>query len=97
LDSKIVKNGKGIVGLNPPYIPYDPPQTYKNEWTWWADWLGFEDHWNLKKIKDLLQDLIRSRIIYQWDEAVLYSLLLRKGLLNLGLNIHISLCSLMVR
>jgi hypothetical protein len=31
-----------------------------------------------------LRDLIKSRAIYEWSEAVLYSLLLRKGLLNLG-------------
>jgi superfamily II DNA or RNA helicase len=31
-----------------------------------------------------LRDLINSRTIYEWNEAVLYSLLLRKGLLNLG-------------
>jgi hypothetical protein len=30
-----------------------------------------------------LRGLIDSRIIYQWNEAVLYSFLLRKGLLNL--------------
>jgi hypothetical protein len=71
-------------GKKPVDIPYNSPQAYKNEWTWWADWLGYEGHWNLKKIKELLRDLIKSQAIYQWSEAVLYSLLLRKGLLNLG-------------
>jgi superfamily II DNA or RNA helicase len=71
-------------GNKPVDIPYNVPLTYKNEWTWWADWLGYEGKWNLKKIKELLRDLIKSRAIYEWSEAVLYSLLLRKGLLNLG-------------
>ena len=34
-------------------------------------------------MKELLKGLIESKAIYQWDEAVLYSFLLRKGLLNL--------------
>jgi hypothetical protein len=35
-----------------------------------------------------LQALIETRAIYQWDEAVLYSLLLRKGVLDLSSNRH---------
>lgn len=38
------------------------------------------------KVKELLKALIDSGIIYNWDEAVLYSFLLRKGLLNLHNN-----------
>jgi hypothetical protein len=49
-----------------------------------SDWFGYEEkEWSLIKVKDLLRDLIKSKIIYQWNEAVLYSFLLRKGLLNL--------------
>ena len=70
-------------GQKPVDIPYNVPLTYKNEWTWWADWLGYEGKWNIKKIKEILRDLIKSKILYQWDEAVLYSFLLRKGLLSL--------------
>jgi hypothetical protein len=40
--------------------------------------------WSLKKVKELLRDLIKSGVIHQWDEAVLYSFLLRKGLQNLN-------------
>jgi len=40
------------------------------------DWLGTEDpNWSPKKVKELLRSLIESKIIYQWDEAVLYSFL----------------------
>lgn len=39
--------------------------------------------WSVRKVKELLKDLIENGNIYQWDEAVLYSFLLRKGLLNL--------------
>jgi hypothetical protein len=75
-------------GKKPEDIPQKPARTYKNEWKWWADWLGYHGGWNIKKIKELLRDLIASKIIYQWNEAVLYSLLLRKGLLNLKGNRH---------
>jgi hypothetical protein len=58
---------------------------YEENWKDWPDWLGYEDsRWTAGKVKELLHDLIESRIIYQWDEAVLYSFLLRRGLLNLG-------------
>jgi len=66
-------------------IPTNPQKIYKDEWKGIFDWLGIEEKsWSVKKIKNLLKDLIKSGIIYQWNEAVLYSFLLRKGLLNLG-------------
>ena len=66
-------------------IPANPGISYAEEWNGWDDWLGTgrRAKWSLKKIKKLLRDLIESKIIYSWDEAVLYSFLLRKGLLNL--------------
>ena len=71
-------------GKKPSDIPSNPNSVYEKEWTWWADWLGYEEKdWSVRKVKELLKDLIESGIIYQWDEAVLYSFLLRKGLLNL--------------
>jgi hypothetical protein len=74
-------------GFKPPDVPYHPERTYKKEWKDWADWFGYDDPtWSLRRVKELLTDLIRSRFIYEWDEAVLYSLLLRKGLLNLHEN-----------
>jgi len=49
------------------------------------DWLGVEDPtWSPKKVKELLKDLIKSGFIFKVDEAVLYSFLLRKGVLNLA-------------
>jgi len=48
------------------------------------DLLGTEDPtWSTKKIKELLRDLIKDNFIFKIDEAVLYSFLLRKGVLNL--------------
>jgi len=48
------------------------------------DTFGIEDStWSPLKVKELLRDLIKSNFIFQVDEAVLYSFLLRKGLLNL--------------
>ena len=72
-------------GKKPFDIPQKPYRTYKRAWVWWGDWLGYENpEWVVRRVKELLQDLIKSEIIYQWDEAVLYSFLLRKGVLNLG-------------
>ena len=71
-------------GNKPSDIPSDPAKTYLKEWKDWGDWLGHGgEHWSARKLKELLRDLIDSKIIYQWDEAVLYSLLLRRGLLDL--------------
>ena len=72
-------------GKKPLDIPSSPQRAYEKEWIDSFDWLGTEDpKWSSDKVKELLRDLIKSGIIYQWDEAVLYSFLLRKGLLNLG-------------
>ena len=76
-------------GKKPDDIPTAPWKTYRNEWTGIFDWLGYEEKvLSVGKVKELLKDLIQSRIIYSWDEAVLYSFLLRKGLLNLRNNRH---------
>jgi hypothetical protein len=49
------------------------------------DWLGYKiDLWIPRRVKELLQDLIKSGIIYSWSEAVLYSFLNRRGILNLS-------------
>jgi hypothetical protein len=51
--------------------------------------MGYEvSAWSLKRVKELLRELIKSKIIYEWDEAVLYSFLLRKGVLNIIGNRH---------
>jgi superfamily II DNA or RNA helicase len=71
-------------GQKPEDIPSNPPGVYEKEWRGWPDWLGYEARrWTLNEIKDLLRDLIASKIIYQWNEAVLYSFLIRKGVLSL--------------
>ena len=71
-------------GKKPDDIPASPWQLYRNQWISMSDWLGYEEPtWSIRKIKRLLKDLIESGIIYTWSEAVLYSFLLRKGLLNL--------------
>jgi len=76
-------------GKKPDDIPTAPWKTYRNDWRGIFDWLGYEEKvLSVGKVKELLKDLIQSRIIYNWDEAVLYSFLLRKGLLNLRNNRH---------
>jgi superfamily II DNA or RNA helicase len=72
-------------GNLPVNIPAVPTNTYSSQWLGMWNWLGYEESgWTVRKVKTLLRDLIESNIIYGWDEAVLYSLLLRKGLLNLN-------------
>ena len=69
----------------PNNIPAGPWNVYKKEWSGIFDWLGYEEKlWSVGKVKELLRNLIKSGAIYNWDEAVLYSFLLRKGLLNLS-------------
>jgi superfamily II DNA or RNA helicase len=76
-------------GNKPPDIPNYPIDVYEEKWIDWADWLGIDDgKWDVQAVKELVREMIRSKIIYQWDEAVLYSLLLRKGVLNLTSNRH---------
>ena len=60
-----------------------------NYWVDIHDWLGTEDPtWSPHKIKELLRSLIESKLIYTFNEAGLYSFLLRKGVLNLVGNRH---------
>ena len=60
-----------------------------DEWVDIYDWLGTESPvGSPKAVKELLRALIANKAIYQWDEAVLYSFLLRKGVLNLNGNRH---------
>ena len=55
----------------PSDIPSSPAHQYKNEWIGMWDWLGYEEgYWSISKVKELLKDLIESRIIYQWNEGV---------------------------
>lgn len=69
----------------PQDIPSTPDRAYKNEFKGMKDWLGYKiDLLISRRVKELLQDLIKSGIIYTWDEAVLYSFLNRKGVLNLS-------------
>ncbi len=61
-----------------------------NSWIDIYDWLGTESPiGSPKAVKELLRSLIDNKAIYQWDEAVLYSFLLRKGVLNLNGNRHL--------
>jgi hypothetical protein len=71
-------------GKKPVDIPTAPWIVYEDEWEGQPDWLGYEEkQWSVNKIKELLRDLIASKIIYQWNEAVLYSFLIRRGVLSL--------------
>jgi len=70
-------------GKMPLNIPNNPHATFSHEWVDWYDWLGNENtDWTVSNVKELLRELIKSKIIYQWDEAVLYSFLLRRGVLG---------------
>ena len=75
----------------PSNIPTDPRRSYKDTgWISWGDWLGTgtlpsqETGWSIEKVKELLRDLIKNKVIYQWNEdARLYKVLMTKGVLNL--------------
>tara|TARA_Y100001936_G_scaffold136189_1_gene132980 strand:+ start:1429 stop:4047 length:2619 start_codon:yes stop_codon:yes gene_type:complete len=55
-----------------------------DQWHGFHEFIGVEDEtWTPRKVKELLRELIKDNFIFTVDEAVLYSFLLRKGLLNL--------------
>ena len=61
-----------------------------DQWHGFHEFIGIEDEtWTPRKVKDLLRDLIKDDFIFELlkspgGEAVMYSFLLRKGLLNLS-------------
>ena len=74
----------------PSDIPKAPYIVYKEEWQGWGDFLGTgivatqDAGWSIEKVKELLRDLIKNKVIYQWNEdARLYKVLMTKGVLNL--------------
>jgi hypothetical protein len=72
-------------GNRPRYIPSGPDDMYKDEgWVDWYDWLGTEETiWSVKRVKELLRDLIKDNLIYEADDIILYNILYTRGLLNL--------------
>jgi hypothetical protein len=63
----------------PADIPTNPHEVYQN-WTNWYDWFGIENtDWSIFRIKALLKGLIESRVIFDWDEAVMLSALACKN------------------
>ena len=58
-------------GKKPEDIPAHPARKYKNEWIDWFDWLGTTGMtWDVAAVRELLRDLIASKVLYEWDEAV---------------------------
>ena len=58
---------------------------YGDYWQGWADFLGHEvTDWTIEKVKELLRGLIESGEVKEWasDEAILYSILETKGLID---------------
>jgi hypothetical protein len=77
----------------PKGIPSNPSETYKDEgWNGWGDFLGtfrIADQitgWNIQKVKELIKDLIKNKVIDEWTADERYHLLTAKGVLNLQTN-----------
>jgi hypothetical protein len=64
-------------------IPSNPNKAYKREFGGYSDWIGYEGTWTKLKVKELLRHLIKSKIIYQWDEGCSLFLFPKKGSLKL--------------
>jgi superfamily II DNA or RNA helicase len=76
-------------GKKPDNIPSNPNNIYQNQWKGWPDWFGYEEkNWSVKKVKQLLNSLIESKIIFSEDGAFLLSFLGRNQVLNLENNRH---------
>ncbi len=71
-------------GKKPKDIPSNPDVIYKDFWKGWPDWLGYEEkNWSIKKVKELIKDLIKNNVIDEWSDDERYHLLFSKGVLNL--------------
>jgi SNF2-related domain/Phage-integrase repeat unit len=76
-------------GKLPSNIPIAPHLVYKNGWIDWGDWLGTKRKatqligWSVNKVKELIRDLIKNKVIDEWSEDERYHLLFAKGVLNL--------------
>lgn len=55
-------------GQKPYTIPRAVDRVYKKEWKGYGDFLGYEGLWSVRKVKELLRDLIKSEVIYQWND-----------------------------
>ena len=70
-------------GKIPQNIPNSPEITFANKWITWYDWLGHDDpNWSTRKVKELLQDMIKSGSIWNWEQADLYLFLDDAEVLN---------------
>jgi superfamily II DNA or RNA helicase len=77
----------------PEGIPFAPDKVYKDiGWKDWGDFLGTGriankiTGWTIQKVKELVQDLIENKVIYEWSDDERYHLLLSKGVLNIQRN-----------
>lgn len=77
---KHAKSGKLLLD-----IPITPNIVYENEWgDWgdWGDWLGTgrkatqQLGWSIQKVKELIKNLIKNKIIDEWSDDERYHLLL---------------------
>lgn len=80
-------------GNLPTDIPIAPNQVYQNKgWTTWGGWLGTDREatqnvgWTIQKVKELIKDLIKNKVIDEWSKHERYHLLATKGVLNLSSN-----------
>ena len=77
----------------PKGIPKNPAETYKNKgWNGWGDFLGtyrIADQvtgMTIDKVKELIRDLIKNKVIDEWSADERYHLLTSRGVLNLQSN-----------
>jgi hypothetical protein len=72
-------------GNKPDDIPANPNVVYEDEWIGWPDWLGYEERkWNIRRVKELIKDMIEHNILDDMSEDERYHILLHKGILHLS-------------
>ena len=50
-------------------IPNYPNVVYESEWIDWFDLVGTVGMtWDVSAVKELLRDLIESKVLFEWDE-----------------------------
>ena len=62
-------NGGNITSLDKNLTLYQGPSTgYIKRNGKARGFLGYEGLWSVRKVKELLRDLIKSKVIYQWND-----------------------------
>jgi hypothetical protein len=81
---------KYVRSAKPPGLPTYPDSFYRDKgWISWGDWLGTGTiaytitGWSIEKVKEILKDMIKNKVIDEMSDDERYHILASKGVLNI--------------